>query len=527
MSISYVAPNLPGTQAIGQLMGNDLILDGKTERALFNKKELDALYGTYPDIRGYQREIRLGGTLANYTNWTHITSDTGYSVWSYPVSGFIGNVNNEMYQNDVKLTYMGSAASESTLLGFNKVFWCNAKRSGATYTDYTTEATSVSGTAFTMGGYTAVNGEVVSGVLSSTKNLVYTNIINGTVTVYHGTSAFTENTDFTMDYTNGKITFLNTGKIPNGTQLNLNYNAGYVLYVGSSGLFTSMNIQLADTGVANRYTYTFSSAAGWNNYAPTLDSTNQLANNGTITWNTLTGWAKQTVNSSNQYWIRMSVVYPGVVYPDVYYIVKAAATATKLVAMSQTDINATNYKWCYFNNKVYVAVPNAGDLVNEGVTYVKSSSTNGVKLNYFVYNNTYLTNYKITPSGDMYIPGNIRSSGYYAISDTGIVPVALTGSASHMTTIVPSRNLANYTMEEWDIIRMQNGYVQTFVHVRVYRWYNYSTWDVAYGVNNQAHTVDVVPTTSPSTSPEYIIRMNYQLYGGDVYSKLVRKVTFH
>ena len=408
MSINYVPSNLPGQQAITQLSNNDSILDGKIDRAIFNKLEIDQLYTTLgAGSRAYKRELGLGSSLGTYTNWTHVAADTGYSVWSYPVSGYIHNTNNEIYHNDIRLNYMGVASSEATLVGFNKVFWCNSKRSGATYTDYTAEAVSLSGTAFTVGGVTAITNENVSGVLGATKNLVYTNLINGSVAVYHSISSFTENVDFTINYTNGTITLLSAGHIPNGTILNINYRAGYTLYIGSSGLFGNVNVNLAGPGVSNRYGYTFSSAAGWNTYSPTMDATNGFSNNGTISWSTLTGWAKQTVNSSNRYWIKINVVYPGTVYPTVYYMVKADATATKLVAMAQADIIANNYKWCYYNNKVYVTIPNDGDPVNEGVSFVKSSSSIGVKQNYFIYNNVYLTNYKITATTNLVVSGDV------------------------------------------------------------------------------------------------------------------------
>lgn len=58
--------------------------------------------------------------------------------------------------------------------------------------------------------------ETITVTSYGTYNLKHGNIKSGSVRVYNNTDIFVENTDYSIDYTNGKIT------IPNGTRISLN-----------------------------------------------------------------------------------------------------------------------------------------------------------------------------------------------------------------------------------------------------------------------------------------------------------------
>lgn len=406
MVLNNVNSNAPGAQAIKKLNQNDLINDGKASRGLFDKIELDSLYTMLGNIRQYNREVGLGNTIGNYTSWAHVASSDGYSVWKYPVSGYVYNTNNEVYNSDIKLNGVGVASSESTALGFNRVFSSDSKRTGATFTNHTVEAASSSGTPFNLVSMTVVTAETVSALLGTKKLLNYENVINGSVRLTNatGSSAYSETYDFTMGYMSGTITVLSGGAITNGQQCKITYNVGNTIYLGSSGLFGNVNMDIASKGIGVNLEYNYSSGTKWPSFAPTLDSTNNFTVDGNINFATLPGWTVATVNNSGGlYWIKIRVTQTGITFPTAYQIVRANTAATKLVAMSQIDMIDNQYKWCYFNGYIYVAIPATGEVINEGVTYIKSTSDNIKRQNYFVYNNEYITNYKNTnvPSGIM------------------------------------------------------------------------------------------------------------------------------
>ena len=417
MALNVINSNTPGGQALVKAYENDLINQGRADRGLFNKVELDDLYTHLGNIRQYEREVQLGGTVSSYTNWTHVQASDGYSVWKYPVSSYINNTNNEVYNDDIKLDYKGIASSESTALGFNKVFSSNSKRSGATFTDNTTEAASSSGTPFDLISITNVINETVSAVYSGTAILLdYENIIDGSVVITNATAstAYTEDTDYTMGYMSGTIITLSAGSIASGDQCLITYDVGNTIYLGSSGTFGAVNLDVATKGVGARLAFNYSSGSNWPSFTPSLDSTNAFSVDGNITWSSasLTGWTTGTVNASaGIYWVKARVTQAGIAYPTAYHIVRADTAATKLLAMSQIDLINNKYKWCYFNSNIYVAIPNTGNSINEGVTYVKTTSDNIKKQNYFVYNNSYITNYYNTTSGALTIQNSLIVSG--------------------------------------------------------------------------------------------------------------------
>ena len=419
MSLNYVTSNTPGNQAIDKLMLNDLSLDGKSERALFNKLELDALY-TKISPRSYNRDVVVGNTISSFSNWSCVVSDSGYSVWSYPVTSFVNNPNNQLYCNNTKLLYMGAATTESTSLGFNNVFLGTSKRTGETFTDLTTEASTVSGTPFSIVNNITVTNELVSAAFT-TKNLSYLNILESSLTVSKTTysATYTENIDYMVDYRLGTVTILSSGRITVGTQLYTNYTVGSTLYVGCSATFTLLNVGLSTKGVANTFRFDYSSGAMWHNFMPTLDSTNNFSVNGNISISGLTGWSTATVNGvASKYWLKIRTVNTGLVYPYLYSITRADNAATKLVSMSQIDLSTNNYKWAYYNNKIYVAIPNNGDTVSEGIKYIKSTTSTDRKQNFFVYNNQYIINYQIPIVNNIIINSGLNLNGILKISST-------------------------------------------------------------------------------------------------------------
>jgi len=194
------------------------------------------------------------------------------------------------------------------------------------------------------------------------------------------------------------------------------------MYIGLvSATFGSIDFGLAQRGTGNVFNYEYYvSSVGFSSFSPDLDSTSNLNNNGLVTFSGLTGWIASTINSQSRYWVKMNLVTRGISFPTANYILKANSSVESLLKQTAKELKEYNYKWCFYNNKIYVAIPNTGASNGEGSTYVKSSSSTANKQNYFIYNNEYKTNYRNTTVATSIIPPSmadasaVNSSLYYS-----------------------------------------------------------------------------------------------------------------
>lgn len=150
MTIRRLNTSQEQREKIRQLNEMIMELNGLIEQAKFNKNELDNLYAQlavsgYSLDRKFLRNVSLGHTTGTYTNWSHIKAETGYSIWKYSPTNYVYNALNQLYLDNVKLENRGQASSESAT-AFDKVFFYD----GSTYTDNTTEASTETGTEFSL-----------------------------------------------------------------------------------------------------------------------------------------------------------------------------------------------------------------------------------------------------------------------------------------------------------------------------------------------------------------------------------------
>jgi len=148
--IYKVDSNLNNSDKINQLNQMILELNGLLAQANFNKVELDSIFAAHSVAsRQYLRNVGIGNALANYTGWTHLNAQSGYSIWKYAsVASYVYNANNKLYMNNALVNFKGQASSE-TATAFNKVFLLNAE-SGGTYHDYTSIASVEGGAGFSV-----------------------------------------------------------------------------------------------------------------------------------------------------------------------------------------------------------------------------------------------------------------------------------------------------------------------------------------------------------------------------------------
>ena len=145
MSVTRINNNLPATTKISTLSEQVLEIFGLVEKARFDENEITQLTTDFGLDRKYLRNQSLGHTLSTYVGWTHLHSESGYSIWKFSPTNYKYNSVNELYLSDVVLENRGEANSESDTT-FDKVFLDE----GSVYTDNTTEAGSEDGTSFSL-----------------------------------------------------------------------------------------------------------------------------------------------------------------------------------------------------------------------------------------------------------------------------------------------------------------------------------------------------------------------------------------
>jgi hypothetical protein len=146
MDIQKLNSKLPITTRLDYL--NDFIiqLNGLVESGKFDVNELTQLFEDIPELnRKFKRNISLGNTLLDYTGWTHVHAESGYSIWKYAPDDFLNDSLNRLYFDNKIVEARGSAQSES-ISAFDSVFLYNG--GDATYTDNSTEASTDNGTSF-------------------------------------------------------------------------------------------------------------------------------------------------------------------------------------------------------------------------------------------------------------------------------------------------------------------------------------------------------------------------------------------
>ncbi|RKZ25658.1 hypothetical protein DRQ26_05560, partial [bacterium] len=146
MSNAYkVNSNLSTKEKISLINNMVIANEGKIGSGEFNKNEIDNLYANLSIDRKFKRNILLGNTLTDYTDWSHLKEESGYSIWKITPADYSYNSLNKLYFDDKELENRGQAGAESATT-FDKVYLYD----GSSYTDNTTEAGIENGTEFNL-----------------------------------------------------------------------------------------------------------------------------------------------------------------------------------------------------------------------------------------------------------------------------------------------------------------------------------------------------------------------------------------
>lgn len=148
MDIQKIDSGLTTTKKIELLNDFILQLNGLVESGKFDVNELNQIFSDMSELpRKFSRNVSLGHTLSDYGNWSHVHSESGYSVWKIQPSNFIHNLANRLYFDNKVVENRGAAQSEN-LSSFDAVFLYDGTLTA--YTDNTTEAGTDAGTAFNL-----------------------------------------------------------------------------------------------------------------------------------------------------------------------------------------------------------------------------------------------------------------------------------------------------------------------------------------------------------------------------------------
>jgi hypothetical protein len=299
---------------------NDMIiaLAGKIASAQFNLNEIEALYTDLGSSyqRKYLRNVSLGHDFADYTDWTHVHAESGYSIWKIAPDNYAYDTDNNLYLDDKVLSNQGEANSE-TATSFDTVYVYD----GATYNDNTTEA---------------------------------------------GTEA--------------------------GTEFDLMAETDEFLYVGEASTFTGIKFEFKDRGANYTLVAEYWNGSAWIDLDSSgltySDNTSNFESDGLISFSAPGDWATTTVNGVSKYWVRISTTTTPVTVATAYLIIPGDSVIGKL-ALSSTEFFNEDWKWCSYNDSIYVTIRNTGNSAYEGDYYITSSSSSTNLQNYFVANHQF------------------------------------------------------------------------------------------------------------------------------------------
>jgi len=145
MSINNIDKDTPIRQAIDQLVSNDRELEGQNVLQNTYDLKIEQIYSDI-NINKKYNYINLGHTLSDYTNWSHLYADVGYSIWKYNISNYKHSSDNIILFDNKVVSNRGQATSE-TVTTFDKVFDYEDAATPV-YNDVTTEAGTIGGTEF-------------------------------------------------------------------------------------------------------------------------------------------------------------------------------------------------------------------------------------------------------------------------------------------------------------------------------------------------------------------------------------------
>lgn len=187
-----------------------------------------------------------------------------------------------------------------------------------------------------------------------------------------------------------------------GTTFNLLSATSDYVYVGNTTTFTGIRFKFGVRGRNTTIKVEYSDGSIWTTMSSLnndlVDNTSNFRRDGSITFTVPSNWNKDTVNSANLYWIRISTTTTPTTTAKAYAVLPYNSVAT-LLALSSAQVTNDEWAFCSYNisgtgSRLYATFRNIGNSAYEGSFYVASSSTTTNKENFFRANHTIQVSYQ-------------------------------------------------------------------------------------------------------------------------------------
>ena len=188
-----------------------------------------------------------------------------------------------------------------------------------------------------------------------------------------------------------------------GTSFNLLAATTDYVYIGNATTFAGIRFKFhvrgRNTTIKVEYSNgssTWSTLSSLNN--DLIDNTSNFRRDGSITFTAPSNWNKDTVNSANVYWIRISTTTTPTTTAKAYAVLPYNSVAT-LLALSSSQVTNEEWAFCSYNitgtgSRLYATFRNIGGSAYEGDFYVASTSTITNKENFFRANHAIQVSYQ-------------------------------------------------------------------------------------------------------------------------------------
>lgn len=252
--------------------------------------------------------------------------------------------------------------------------------------------------------------------------------------------------------------FVDTGTFANntteaasegGTAFSLMSAPSHFLYIGATATFTGVQFRFGTKGGNYTLRADYYDGTNWVQLTAVkdalVDNTSKFLSDGTIEFTAPTDWAQTSVNSVTRFWIRLSTTTTPNVTAKANQIVPGNSVISLLALSSNEVINET-WRWCSFNNSVYVTIRNDGSSTTEGDFYIKSSSSSANKESFFASNHEFTSDYQDVAyaAGGL---GHRRSVGAFENISSGDllflgIDAKVRKASAHRSSTLPVRYMA-------------------------------------------------------------------------------------
>ena len=219
------------------------------------------------------------------------------------------------------------------------------------------------------------------------------------------------------------------------------------LYIGDDAVFTGCAFEFQTFGQNYTLVFAYWNGSEWKtlnaNDHEITDNTSAFISDGLVTFTNVGNWSTTAVNGTTRYWIRISTTTTPVVTASAYSILPGRGVP-ELLALSSSELQDEEFKWCYFEDgvpatgSVYTTLRNTGATSYEGDYYITSSSSDANKENYFYAKHFWDIDHEDTQYDESSQPlftynyqdhdGRIKEGAVVSISGCGLRPASALSS---------------------------------------------------------------------------------------------------